>query len=67
MKIGKIAVLIMGIALLCKVFGFLRELMLARFFGTSGIVDIYLMSITIPSILFGALPSLGIGVTPVYF
>lgn len=66
-KIGKIAVLIMGIALLCKVFGFLRELMLARFFGTSGIVDIYLMSITIPSILFGALPSLGIGVTPVYF
>lgn len=60
-----IIVIIIGFA--GKVFGFLRELLLAKYFGTSEIVDIYLMSITIPSLLFGFLPALGAGFTPVYF
>ena len=58
---------IIAIALLCKIFGFCRELMLAKYFGTGQIVDIYLMSIAIPSILFGFLPAIGVGVTAIYY
>lgn len=60
-----IAVIIIGLA--GKVFGFLRELLLAKYFGTSQIVDIYLMSITIPSLFFGFLPAIGVGFTPVFY
>ncbi len=63
----KVVIVIISISLLGKCFGFLRELLLAYYFGTSGIVDVYLMSVTIPSILFGFLPALGTGFTPVYF
>ncbi len=38
-----------------KILGFVREMLLARFFGTSYIVDAYLMAIAIPSILFGGI------------
>ena len=55
------------LASLCKILGFCRELLLAKYFGTGQIVDIYLMSVAIPSILFGFLPSIGIGITAVYF
>lgn len=61
------AIIVVIIGLMGKVFGFLRELLLAKYFGTSRIVDIYLMSITIPSILFGFLPALGVGFTPTYY
>lgn len=61
------AIIVVIIGLTGKIFGFLRELLLARYFGTSRIVDIYLMSITIPSILFGFLPALSVGFTPVYY
>lgn len=60
-----ISVIIIG--LISKIFGFLRELLLAHYFGTSQIVDIYLMSIAIPSLFFGFLPAIGVGVTPVYY
>lgn len=63
----KAAVIIVVISLIGKVFGFARELLLANYFGTSKVVDVYLMSVTIPSIFFGFLPSLGIGFTPVYY
>lgn len=63
----KAAVIVIAISLLGKVFGFARELLLANYFGTSNIVDVYLMSITIPSILFGFLPALGTGFTPIYY
>lgn len=63
--ITAIAVIIIGLA--GKIFGFLRELLLARYFGTSQIVDIYLMSITIPSLFFGFLPAIGVGVTPIFY
>lgn len=55
------------ITFLGKVFGFLREVLLAGNFGTGHIVDVYIMSYTIPSILFGFLPALGVGYTPMYY
>lgn len=66
-KILKSAFFIVLITLLCKVFGFCRELTLAKYFGTGQIVDIYLMSIAIPSILFGFLPAIGVGITAIFF
>lgn len=66
-SVGYAAIMIMGISLTGKIFGLLRELLLAKFFGTDTIVDVYLMSYTIPSILFGALPAMGVGFTPIYF
>lgn len=55
------------IALVGKLLGFLREILMAKYFGTSYIVDAYLMSIYIPSILFGWLPAIGVGYTPIYY
>lgn len=66
-SIGFLSAIVVFISLLGKVFGFLREVLLAKYFGTSLIVDVYLMSYTIPAILFGALPALGVGFTPIYF
>ncbi len=62
-----VASVIILIALMGKVLGFLRELLLANYFGTSSLVDIYLMSVTIPSILFGFLPAIGTAFTPIYY
>lgn len=60
-------VCIIVITFLGKVLGFLREVLLAGNFGTGYIVDVYIMSYTIPSILFGFLPALGVGYTPIYY
>lgn len=43
---------VMIITVLAKVLGFARELMLSFFFGASGISDAYLISQTIPGIIF---------------
>lgn len=60
-------ILISIVAVIGKLFGFLREILMAKFFGTSNVVDIYLISITIPTILFGFLPALAVGYTPIFF
>ena len=49
----KTALLIMLITILSKIFGFARELTLAYFYGASNVSDAYLVSITIPSVIFG--------------
>ena len=67
LSLNIIALVVILISLIGKIFGFAREILLANYFGTSGIVDVYLMSVTIPSIFFGFLPAIGIGFTPVYF
>lgn len=66
-SVGIVATAIIVISLVGKVIGFFRELLLANYFGTSSIVDVYLMSLTIPSIFFGFLPAIGVGFTPVYY
>ena len=65
-SLKKTALIITIISLICKLFGFGREIVLAYFFGTSFIVDAYLMAISIPGILFGWLTSLSVSFTPIY-
>ena len=66
-KIIATSLLITCISLVGKVLGFLRETLLAGFFGTSYVVDAYLMSVYIPSILFGWIPAISAGYVPKYF
>lgn len=41
--------------LISKCFGFVREMVMANFFGTSYITDAYVMSLAIPGIIFGGI------------
>lgn len=53
MIIKKTILVILIITLISKVLGFARELVLAYIWGTSNIVDAYLVSLTIPGVIFG--------------
>lgn len=59
---------IMICTIVCKLLGFIRELVLSYFFGTSGISDAYLVSQAIPSTIF---EFVGAGIStcfiPIYF
>jgi putative peptidoglycan lipid II flippase len=44
-----------ALTLISKSLGFVREMVMANFYGTSYIVDAYVMSTTIPSIIFGGI------------
>jgi len=48
----KTAVLLTVITIVSKILGFTREIVLAYFYGTSGITDAYLVSLTIPGVIF---------------
>ena len=56
----KTAIFLMIISILSKLFGFARELTLSYFYGASNITDAYLISSTIPSVIFGFI---GIGIS----
>lgn len=60
---GKIAVILMILAILSKIFGFAREITLSYFYGVSSISDIYLIAITIPTAIFSFI---GIGLATSY-
>lgn len=64
MKISMIK--ITAVILICKGLGFLRESVLAYYYGTSYIADVYLMAAAVPAILFGWLTSLSVTYTPSY-
>lgn len=49
------AVLMAILTLVSKIFGFLREMVMANYFGTSYITDAYVMAITILTVLFGGI------------
>lgn len=49
----KTAIVIMIITLLSKILGFGRDVFLSYFFGASEISDAYLISLTIPTVIFG--------------
>lgn len=66
-SIAAVAMLILIISVVGKVFGFLRDVLLANYFGTSYVVDAYLMSDSIPGILFGALTAISVGFIPAYY
>ena len=65
-NIKKTALIITIISLGSKLLGFFREIVLAYFYGTSYVVDAYLMAIAIPSIIFGWITSLSVSYTPIY-
>lgn len=48
----KTAIIIMIITIFSKVFGFFRELVLSYFYGASATSDAYLISLTIPAVIF---------------
>ena len=49
----KTVVLLMLISIMSKIIGFGREIVLSYMYGTSNIADAYLISITVPSVVFG--------------
>ncbi|MDW0110678.1 murein biosynthesis integral membrane protein MurJ [Sporosarcina aquimarina] len=51
----KAAILLMVFTILSKLLGFARDMTLANFYGISGIADAYLISRTVPIVLFGLL------------
>lgn len=63
----KTALLLMIITILSKVIGFIRDITLSYFYGASSITDAYLISITIPSVIFGFIGAgIGTGYIPMY-
>lgn len=63
----KTALLIMILTIVSKIFGFGRELTLSYLYGASNISDAYLISITIPNIIFGFIAAgLSAGYIPMY-
>lgn len=63
-SLKKTAILITIIIIGCKLFGFGREIAISYFFGTSNIVDAFLMASSIPEIFFGWLGAIVIAYTP---
>lgn len=63
----KTAILLMIIMMLSKLLGFVRELTLSYFYGASNISDIYLISLAIPTAIFGFIASgISTGYIPMY-
>lgn len=59
----KAAVLLMILTIFLKIFGFARDITLSYFYGASNISDAYLISITIPVVIFSFI---GTGITTGY-
>ncbi len=65
--VGKTAVLLMLITILSKILGFTRDITLSYFYGASNISDAYLISLSIPAVIFGFIGSgISIGYIPIY-
>lgn len=63
----KTALLLMIITIISKLVGFARDLTLSYFYGASSITDAYLISITIPSVIFGFIGTgIATGYIPMY-
>ncbi|MEG1930925.1 MAG: murein biosynthesis integral membrane protein MurJ [Anaerovorax sp.] len=61
------AMLMAILTLISKFFGFIRELIMANFYGISYVTDAYVMANTIPSILFaGVFTAVGTAYMPVF-
>lgn len=49
----KTVILLMVLTIISKLIGFFRDITLAYYYGAAGISDAYIISITIPSLIFG--------------
>jgi len=52
-KMKKTALIIIVITIISKIFGFTREILLSYFYGASNISDVYIVSTTIPNVIYG--------------
>jgi putative peptidoglycan lipid II flippase len=59
----KTALTLMILTILSKLFGFARDITLSYFYGASNISDTYLISLTIPGVIFGFI---GVGISTGY-
>lgn len=59
----KIAIIIMLISLISKLLGFVREIVLSYYFGASSVSDAYIISMTVPTVIFGFI---GIGIVTAF-
>jgi len=59
----KTALLLMLLTIFSKVFGFARDVILSYFYGASNISDAYLISLTIPGVIFSFI---GVGISTGY-
>ena len=63
----KTAITLMMIAIISKVVGLMRDIVLSYFYGTSQISDVYIISITIPTVMFSiVMMGLSSGYIPIY-
>ena len=66
-NIAQTAVLMMILTLISKLLGFVRELVLANFYGASYIVDAYVLAQSIPGMIFGGVfPAIGTVCLPTF-
>jgi len=61
--VKKTALLVMVITIFSKILGFTRDIILSYFYGASNISDAYLISLTIPGVIFGFI---GVGISTGY-
>lgn len=59
----KTALLMMLITIFSKIIGFARDMTLSYFYGTSSISDAYIISVTVPTLIFGFI---GVGISTGY-
>jgi putative peptidoglycan lipid II flippase len=63
----KTAILLMLLAIFSKIFGFARDITLSYFYGASNISDVYLISLTIPGVIFSFIGTgISTGYIPMY-
>ena len=63
----KAAFMVMMVTILCKIVAFVREIVLSYSYGASGITDAYLVSRTIPSVIFSFIGAgIATGFIPLY-
>lgn len=63
----KAVILIMVLTIFSKFIGFFRDITLSYFYGASGISDAYLISLTIPTVIFGFVAAgISTGYIPMY-
>lgn len=65
-KMAKTAIIVTVFTFLSKFLGFIREGIIAYFFGASQLVDAYLMAISLPSLLLGFFTCFATAFTPLY-
>lgn len=63
----KTVIILMVLTIISKFIGFFRDIILAYFYGASGISDAYIIALTVPSVIFGIIAKgISTGYIPMY-